>query len=235
MRVLVPFAVERPKTRLAEVLDLDERRAFAEAMLSDVLAAIRAAGHTPELLTTERLDRDVTQTVDDRSLGTAVDAVLAERDPTPESPLAILMADVPLATAESVRRLAGDRRAADDGRRAGDGGRDGEGEGTAASGQRADLVFVPGLGGGTNAMVVAHPAFRTDYHGASIRDHRRVAAQLDARVREVDSRRLATDVDDPADLAEVLLHGDGAARDWLVDAGFAVTTGDGRVGVERTG
>ncbi|MEZ3115068.1 2-phospho-L-lactate guanylyltransferase [Halobaculum sp. MBLA0147] len=226
MRVLVPFAAGRPKTRLADVLDRDERRAFAEAMLSDVLAAVRAAGHTPELLTTERLDRDVTQTVDDRPLGTAVDAVLAERQPTRESPLGIVMADVPLATAESVRRLTGERHAGN--------GERGD-EATSESTPRADLVFAPGLGGGTNAMVVAHPGFRTDYHGASIRDHRRVAARLDARVREVDSRRLATDVDDPADLAEVLLHADGAAHDWLVDAGFTVRTGDGRVGVERTG
>jgi len=57
-------------------------------------------------------------------------------------------------------------------------------------------------------------------------------------VRVVDSHRLATDVDEPADLAELLIHaeadGDGgrAAR-WLRDAGFALDTTDGRVGVRR--
>jgi len=96
-----------------------------------------------------------------------------------------------------------------------------------------DLVVAPGRGGGTNALVVRHPDFRTDYHGASYRDHLRAAHELGASVREFDSHRLATDVDEPADLAELLLHGDGRATDWLRDAGFELATTDGRVGVER--
>ncbi|MFC6729662.1 2-phospho-L-lactate guanylyltransferase, partial [Natronoarchaeum mannanilyticum] len=38
MRVLVPFDAERPKTRLADLLDERERSALARAMLDDVLA-----------------------------------------------------------------------------------------------------------------------------------------------------------------------------------------------------
>lgn len=97
----------------------------------------------------------------------------------------------------------------------------------------ADLVFAPGRGGGTNAMVVRHPEFRTDYHGASIRDHRAIARELAASVAEVDSFRLATDVDERADLAEVLLHSDGVAADWLAEAGVELAVRDGRVGVSR--
>lgn len=96
-----------------------------------------------------------------------------------------------------------------------------------------DVVFAPGRGGGTNAIVARHPAFRVDYHGASIRDHREAARAVGADVAEVDSFRLSTDVDEPADLVEVLLHGDGPARDWLVDAGFEVDADGGRVGVSR--
>ena len=56
----------------------------------------------------------------------------------------------------------------------------------------------------------------------------------DESVGVVDSMRLATDVDEPSDLLEVLLHGDGRARQWLVEAGFEVDDGDdGRVGVRR--
>ncbi|MFB6176141.1 MAG: 2-phospho-L-lactate guanylyltransferase [Halobaculum sp.] len=209
MEVLVPFAAERPKTRLAEVLGPEDRRAFADAMLTDVLAAIRGADLSPTLLTTEPLDRSADQLVDDRPLTTAVNDVLADREPSHEDPLGVVMADLALATPETVRRLVSEGETA------------------------ADLVIAPGLGGGTNALVVRTPEFRVDYHGASVRDHRRIAADIGVSVREVDSRRLATDVDDPADLAEVLLHGDGAARDWLRENGFQLDTGNGRVGVRR--
>lgn len=123
-----------------------------------------------------------------------------------ETPTAVVMADLGLATPRVLSRFFD------------------------ASG---DLVVAPGRGGGTNALVVRHPDFRTDYHGASYRDHLRAAHELGASVREFDSHRLATDVDEPADLAELLLHGDGRATDWLRDAGFELATTDGRVGVER--
>jgi len=217
LRVVVPFAAERPKTRLGGVLSVAERRAFADAMLTDVLAAVTAVGYEPTVLTTAPLDREVAQRVDERPLGTAVDAVIEDVDPAHDHPLTVVMADLALATPESIRRLT----------------TPGGQTGVSSADTPADLVFAPGLGGGTNAVVVREPEFRTDYHGASITDHRRVAAELDATVREVDSRRLATDVDTPDDLAELLLHGDGAARDWLVDAGFELVTDEGRVGVTR--
>jgi phospholactate guanylyltransferase (EC 2.7.7.-) len=97
----------------------------------------------------------------------------------------------------------------------------------------ADLTLAPGLGGGTNAFLTREPAFRVDYHGASYLDHREIAADCGATVETVDSRRLATDIDEPSDLAEVLIHSDGAARDWLVDAGLELDTDDGRVDVRR--
>ncbi|WP_255197284.1 2-phospho-L-lactate guanylyltransferase [Halorarius litoreus] len=121
-------------------------------------------------------------------------------------PVAIVMADLPLLQPETVDRLFE---------------------------PDADLVFAPGRGGGTNAMVVRHPDFRTDYHGASIRDHRAIAHEIDASVAELDSFRFATDVDERADLAEVLLHSDGVAADWLADASIEIQVQDGRVGVSR--
>jgi 2-phospho-L-lactate guanylyltransferase len=82
-----------------------------------------------------------------------------------------------------------------------------------------------------------------DYRGASYRDHRRIAAAAGLSVEVVDSHRIATDVDEPADLAELLIHaeadaegggsgGDEAAR-WLRDAGFELDAAGGRVDVER--
>ncbi len=210
MDVVVPFAGERPKTRLADVLDADERVDFAHAMLGDVLDAVVAADLRPTVLATAPIDldsapdADVPVTVDDRPLTVAVNDVLAGRS----DPIAIVMSDLALATPRILRRLA---------------------SGT------GDVTIAPGLGGGTNALVVRHPDFRVDYHGASYLDHLRAARAVGATVREFDSRRLGTDIDEPDDLAELLLHGDGRARDWLVDAGFELDVRDGRVGVQREG
>jgi 2-phospho-L-lactate guanylyltransferase len=211
--VVVPYAATRPKTRLASVLDASERRAFSRAMLDDVLTSLTAT-HVdgerlrPTVLATAPVDADVPVTVDQRPLTEAVNAVLSARRPTGDDPVAIVMSDLALATPESFERLC------------------------SAPG---DVVVAPGLGGGTNCLVVRHPEFRVDYHGASYCDHLERAADVDASVTDVDSRRLAVDVDEPGDLAEVLIHGDGPARDWLRDAGFELDTSEGRVGVTRDG
>jgi 2-phospho-L-lactate guanylyltransferase len=123
-----------------------------------------------------------------------------------EEAVTVVMADLALATPASIERLL-----------------DADG----------DVTIAPGRGGGTNALVVRHPAFRVDYHGVSYRDHREMARSVGATVRTVDSHRLATDVDEPADLAEVLIHGDGEARTWLTERGFELAVEGGRVGVER--
>jgi len=201
MDVLVPYAATRPKTRLSEALDAEERADFARAMLSDVLEAVAGAGHRPHVLATSEVDCEPPVTVDERPLTAAVNDALDGR-----RPVGIVMSDLPLATPRLLRRF------------------------LAADG---DLVIAPGRGGGTNALVVRHPEFRVDYHGASVRDHLAVAREVGASVREFDSHRLATDVDERGDLAELLLHGDGAARDWLREAGFELAVDDGRVGVAR--
>ncbi|OYR54200.1 2-phospho-L-lactate guanylyltransferase [Halorubrum sp. Ea1] len=226
MEVLVPFSTDRPKSRLSAVLDPDERKAFARAMLRDVLDAVRAAGGDPRVLATGPVEADLAcpVDVDERPLTDAVNAALDERtgdgggggegnDGDPD-PVAVVMADLALATPEALRELF-------------------------AAGREADVAIAPGRGGGTNAFVASHPAFRVDYHGASYLDHRRIAAEVGASVAVVDSHRLATDVDEPADLAELLIHAEadegsgGRAARWLRDAGFALDATEGRVGVER--
>lgn len=202
MHVLVPFDARDPNTRLSSLFDDEERRELAEVLLDDVLAAIRAAGHEPVLLSTETVDRDCPVHVDDRPLTAAVNSQLQSM----ELPVAIVMADLALVTAESIERLAE---------------------------PKADVVIAPGLGGGTNALCIRHPSFRVDYHGGSYRKHRRQARECGANTTTVDSFRLAVDVDEPADLVEVLLHGTGATADWLREAGVELDTNGGRCTVER--
>jgi 2-phospho-L-lactate guanylyltransferase len=195
MNVVVPYAASDPKTRLSGVLDGDERAAFARAMLEDVLAAVRTTGREPHVLTTAAVDVDAPVVVDDRPLTDAVNGVLAETD----GAVAIVMADLALATGPALDRLFG---------------------------REGDVALVPGRGGGTNALVARHTDFRVDYHGVSFRDHREAARAVGADVTVVDSHRLSTDVDERSDLVEVLLHGEGESTDWLRDAGFELATDD---------
>ena len=227
MRTLVPFAATNPKTRLSSVLSAAERREFARLMLASVLDSVVAAGGAPTVLSTDPLAFDeppfagheppfspetraaTTVVVDDGPLSVAVNRRLRQAaDADPPRATRILMADLPLVTAADITRI------------------------TDAAG---DVVIAPGMGGGTNALVIRDPEFRVDYHGASSLDHARRAADLGATLTAVDSRRLATDIDEPGDLAEVLIHGEGAVRDWLIDAGFELDTDAGRVGVSRCG
>lgn len=204
MRVVVPFATREPKTRLADVLTPAERDEFSRAMLGDVLEAIRETDHDPEVLATAPFAVEAPVTVDERPLTTAVNEVLAEAI----EPVAIVMADLGLATPGTLARLF-----------------DTSGE----------VVLVPGRGGGTNAIVARHPDFRVDYHGTSFLDHLRIAHDLGASVNVVDSHRLSTDVDEPGELLELYLHGEGRAREWLLEAGFEPAVQEGRTRLERSG
>lgn len=221
MEVIVPFSATRPKSRLAGVLSRTERTAFARAMLDDVLSAVVDAGGEPRVLATDSfdptgnppVDADPPVTVDTRPLTEAVNAVLADRQPGEDvDALGVVMADLALATPEALRRVFG---------------RSGDADAV------PDVTIAPGRGGGTNALAVRVPSFRVDYHGASYLDHRRRAADVAASVGTVDSYRLATDIDERDDLAELLIHGEGSAATWLREAGFVLDTGRGRVGVAR--
>lgn len=227
MRVVVPFGAETPKTRLSAVLSPAERAAFARAMLADVLAAIVETEREPTVVSTEPLALDdtppmetalslpddvaeaVTVAVDERPLTEAINARLGADD-VDEDPLAVVMADLALATPDALERLFA---------------------------STADVAIAPGRGGGTNAFVARHPDFRVDYHGTSYLDHREIAREIGASCEPIDSFRLATDVDEPADLVEVLVHGadDARAPAVLRDLGFELETDEGRVTVARTG
>jgi len=227
MRVAVPFDAVDPKTRLSPVLDAEERRAFARVLLTDVLDALQHAGREPTVYATADVDADVNADVDadvNADVGADVDVIVDERSLDPlvngllddrslrEDPLAVVMGDLGLVTPDAIERLFDPVVAAD---------------------RTADLVLAPGRGGGTNALLVREDAFGVDFHGVSLRDHRRIAADAGIERVEVDSMRLSTDVDEPNDLVEVLLHGEGRAPEWLRERGVGVSVEDGRATVVR--
>jgi 2-phospho-L-lactate guanylyltransferase len=203
MRVVIPFDPHDPKTRLSEILTSDERYAFAKMMLEDVTIAVKNAGLIPEILSTEIIESQWKVIVDGRPLSVAVNSVLENS----KMPIAIVMSDLAIATAESIRKLI-------------------ESEG--------EISIVPGNLGGTNAFVTHREDFRVNYHGASYLDHVKIAEGIGANVTEVDSFRLATDIDVKEDLIEILIHGKGKSQDWLIENGFRLEVhGKNRVGIHR--
>jgi 2-phospho-L-lactate guanylyltransferase len=154
----------------------------------------------------------ITVTADDRALTPAINRCLDRLSNTeaPFSELAVVMADLALITPAAIERLFA---------------------------REGDIVLAPGRGGGTNAIVVRHPAFTVDYHGTSYRDHYQTATDASLSVGVVDSMRLGTDIDEPADLPEVLFHNNRTSSAWLQSVGIELSLNNdtGRVGVTRKG
>jgi len=201
---VIPFKPKNPKTRLSCVLDEQEREAFAEAMLLDVVNVVRDADCQPVILGTELFDSDLVQvTIKDAGLSEALNEYLS----CAVTGVLIIMADLPLADKESVRRVIG---------------------------TKMDMAIVPGRGGGTNVIYLKEPArFHVDYYDGSYLKHMKIAQECGLSCEVIDSFLLHTDIDEKEDLAELLIHGTGKSRAFLLERGFAITTDKGRVGVER--
>ena len=201
---VIPFKPKNPKTRLSCVLDEQEREAFAEAMLLDVVDVVRDADCQPVILGTELFDSELVQvTIKDAGLSEALNEYLS----CAVTGVLIIMADLPLADKMSVRRVIG---------------------------TKMDMAIVPGRGGGTNVIYLKEPArFHVDYYGGSYLKHMKIAQECGLSCEVIDSFLLHTDIDEKEDLVELLIHGTGKSRAFLLERGFAITTDKGRVGVER--
>ena len=202
--VLIPYKPVNPKTRLANLLNQNERETFARAMLEDVIAAVRDAICTPVVVATELFESDEVQiTLADMDLSGTINSLL----PTAVAPLLIIMADLPLADAESIKRVYATQK---------------------------DMAFVPGRGGGTNVIFMRDPAkFHVDYYGSSYLKHIKIAEDAQLSWEMIDSFRLHTDIDEKDDLVELLIHGKGKSRAYLEGLGFRINVEAGRVGITR--
>jgi 2-phospho-L-lactate guanylyltransferase len=201
---LIPYRPRNPKTRLSALLSQEEREQFAAAMLEDVKAAVKDAMCSPVLVCSELFDsEDVQVTITDTDLSGSINAIL----PQNVGPTLIIMADLPLADTASIRRMISTDK---------------------------DMAIAPGRGGGTNAIFMKEPQrFHVDYYGTSFLKHMKIAEEAGLSVDVIDSFRLHTDIDEPWDLAELLIHGTGKSRVYLEELGFVLSVEKGRVGVER--
>lgn len=205
VHAIIPFRPINPKTRLSEVMDQEEREAFARAMLGDVLSVLHEAGCSPCILSTVPFEYcDVATQIDTRDLNEALNAYLSVQ----EAPVLIIMSDLPLVTPDAIRRLV---------------------SGT------ADVGIVPGRGGGTNVLYIRKPqAYHVDYYGASFCDHVRIAQDAGLTYEVIDSYFMSTDIDEKEDLVEILIHGSGRSRRFLHEIGIRLSLEKGRVGIQRS-
>jgi 2-phospho-L-lactate guanylyltransferase len=202
---LIPYKPVNPKTRLSAMLSQEEREQLARAMLEDVKEAVKDAMCSPVLICSELFDsEDVQVTITDTDLNGTLNSIL----PQSIGPALIIMADLPLADAAAVRRVISTEK---------------------------DLALVPGRGGGTNVIFMKDPRkFHVDYYGTSFIKHLKIAQEAGLSVEVIDSFRLHTDIDEPEDLVELLIHGTGRSRAYLEELGFTLSFDNkGRVGIER--
>ena len=198
-RAVVPFRIENPKSRLSSVLSPEERTTLACLMLRNALSCLENAGirkidilsktplSLPEMMISSPSEISLSLLIDDRDLNTAVNAYLEKQT----DPVLILMTDLPLVTDDIIRRICD---------------------------TSSDICIAPGRGGGTNILRIARPdVFRVRYHGQSFLNHKKQALDCGLSFEVFDSFFAGADLDEPDDIAEVLIHGNGPVRDFLSD------------------
>lgn len=204
---MVPFRLDGAKSRLSPALDPDERREMAQAMLRDVLTIVQDFGDLT-ILTRPGSDpmeygslgdagRDVKVIAADLELNHALNEMI-EREDRQGWPrdLLIVMADLALLAKNDIVGILS---------------------------CPGEVVLCPGRGGGTNMILIRSPRFRTCYQGLSYPKHMDFARKAGLHLAIYESFRAGCDIDQPEDLAEILLHGQGEARKLLVGLGFRLS------------
>jgi 2-phospho-L-lactate/phosphoenolpyruvate guanylyltransferase len=196
---VIPFKFNGAKSRMSPVLSPDERRLLAMAMLGDVLEAVSGFGDVM-ILARPGFDGSGTGMVvqeSDLDLNDAINALIdGFQESGWKSDLMIVMADLDLITRSDIQ---------------------------AAIDTKGDVVLSPGRGGGTNMILIRDRRFRTCYQGQSFIKHRDLARRLGLEIGIYASYRSGCDIDEPDDLSEVLIHGQGRGAALLKELGFELS------------
>ncbi len=200
----------RPKQRLASVLTPDERRALAEVMLDDVMAALAAASGLAGIVIVSGDDRvgGIARRAGARWLGErpaagqsgAVRLAAAALVREGAEGMIAIPADVPLASARDIEAI------------------------LAAHGRAPAATLVPALGeGGTNALAASPPdALALHFGHDSFAAHRRAARDAGIEPLVLSLPGLALDIDRPGDLANFLARPRSTrTHAFLLDSGIA--------------
>ena len=208
--ILIPLKDPiRAKTRLAELLSLDERKRLVWTMFEDVSRAVREArksdcvvmvtSHEPAIERARELGWDVLIEESQVSESASVDwasGLLAARG---VDTVMRLPADIPLVRAEDIDAL------------------------LSVEVNSSSALLVPSREGtGTNAMIRTPPAlFPSRFGPNSLALHKLEAAKVGVECIVVENARMALDIDEPADVELLLENGRGTgAFDLLVEMGM---------------
>jgi 2-phospho-L-lactate guanylyltransferase len=201
MKAVIPYKKENAKSRLSDVMTKQQRETFVEFMLQDVIATLRDAGiaRIDVLTPSEKIPGPKVNVIRDNSdLNEALNAYLGEA----EEPVLIMMADLPLTRPHHIREILA---------------------------QEGDVTIVPGKGGGTNILHIKRPdLFRVRYYNSSFEAHCDIACESGLSLVKYDSFLASTDIDEPQDIVELILHGDGLAWEYAKQ-NFSKSSGRGRV------
>ncbi len=207
IKVVVPFKLDCAKSRLSSVLSSEERARLALAMLEDVIDAVTGLGRVTILLKDPLPEGGIFDRLRSRhgielfecpqELDPALNVMIeAEVKKGWTNDLLIAMADLPLMRPSDLNELVR---------------------------TPGDVVIVPGRGGGTNLILVRNPKFRVSYYGLSFLKHLQKAEDLGLSAGVFESFRCASDIDEPSDLVEVLIHGRGRTPELLKNLGFELS------------
>ncbi|PAV11633.1 2-phospho-L-lactate guanylyltransferase [Methanosarcina spelaei] len=190
MKAVIPYKKASAKSRLSPVLTREEREEFVELMLNQVIDTLKEAGiGTIDILSpsTYGLENMTKANVllDKSDLNEALNRYLKQA----EEPVIIVMADLPLLSSKHVKEIISTKK---------------------------DVCVVPGKGGGTNSLFIKNPSrYTVRYYGSSFLTHCSIAEETGQSVEVYDSLFAGTDIDEPEDLVELLIHGSGAAKKYI--------------------
>ncbi|MDF1557245.1 MAG: 2-phospho-L-lactate guanylyltransferase [ANME-2 cluster archaeon] len=216
MRAVIPFKKENAKSRLSEVLLENQRQEFALKMLYDVITSLVHSGQFNEIdilnssvssvLNTD-FPPDVNVLVSEKNLNDALNEYLDKAASHSNEEILIIMADMPLVTEKQICQM---------------------------TDLKGDVVISAGSRGGTNALLIRRPdVFYVDYYGLSFLDHLRIAKETELEVNVYDSFLVSTDMDEPDDLIELMIHGRGRAMEYLKTLGISLDTNAGTLDLSK--
>jgi len=216
IRAVIPFKKENAKSRLSGVLSETQRQELAICMLFDVISALEKSGKFDEIdilnssfssiLDTE-FPLNINVLLNEENLNDALNEYLRKSAGHWNGTVLIIMADMPLVTEKQIIEL---------------------------TNMTADVVIAPGSGGGTNVLLIRNPEkFHVDYYGTSFLDHLRIAREAGLSVDVYDSFFVSTDMDEPDDLVELLIHGKGRSADYLRSTEISLDTKTGKLELNK--
>lgn len=210
MRAVIPFKKDNAKSRLSEVLSKTQREEFALTMLYDVVKALIESDIFTDIdilhsslssIINDNYPSDVNILVSDKNLNNALNEYLEKASSHTNDEILIIMADMPLITKKQILQMIV---------------------------LKGDVIIAPGSRGGTNALLIRRPdVFHVDYYGTSFLDHLRISKEAGLDVDIFDSFMVSTDIDEPDDLIELMIHGTGSAVEYLKNLGISLDTRTG--------